>query len=376
MIAGLVAGLIAQLIDPSSAAPEVCLLVAGLVIGELLVLRLEDGSAIPLSYAVFIVLASSTGVAEYAAAVIGAELIAMFFSGGDRQPARRLAVFVERLAVAGGTYAGFRLAAEALDHRDSVAAVLLTLACAAVAQVVVDAAMRALLHLGATFSPRGRLAWLAVTSSGMLMAIGYSGVGGHGEVGIWGPLLFSTPLLAAWYAFERLDSATRAFRQTIEALAMAPECGGIVPPGHATRVASLAVRIAQELNLSSTDIDDLEIASLLHHLGQVTLDEPPESHRVVTADVAAVTSTMLREIRPLAAAGDIVAGEAEHPRRRLAVQALRLASDYDDLTVRDGVESDVAIESLRSTPAYVYDPRVVRALERVVGEPVPLAVRV
>jgi hypothetical protein len=373
IIAGLLAGLIAQLIDPSGAADELCLLVAGVVIGELLVLRLEDGSAIPLSYAVFIVLASSVGAGEFAAAVVGAELIALFLRTADGRRSRRLATFAERLVVAGATYGAYRLAAEALGHRESVAAVLLTLTCAAVAQVVADAAMRSLLHLGATFSPRGRLAWLAVTSSGMLMAIGFSGVGGDGELGIWGPLLFSTPLLAAWYAFERLDSATRAFRQTIEALAMAPECGGIVPPGHASRVASLAVRIAHEMNLSSTDIGDLEIASLLHHLGQVTLDEPQESHRVVNSDVAVVTSAMLREIRPLAAAGDIVAGEAEHPRRRLAVQALRLASDYDDLTVRDGVESDVAIESLRSTPAYVYDPRVVAALERIVGESVPVA---
>ena len=49
------------------------------------------------------------------------------------------------------------------------------------------------------------------------------------EFGIWAPILFFTPLLAAWYAFERLDSATLAYRQTIEALAMAPELGGMVP---------------------------------------------------------------------------------------------------------------------------------------------------
>ena len=96
-------------------------------------------------------------------------------------------------------------------------------------------------RLGASFSARGRLAWLAIASSGMLMAIGYRGVDGDGRVGIWGPLLFSTPLLAAWYAFERLDSATRSYRQTIEALAMAPELGGMVPPGHAERVADAGV---------------------------------------------------------------------------------------------------------------------------------------
>ena len=43
--------------------------------------------------------------------------------------------------------------------------------------------------------------------------------------------------------------------------------------------------------------------------------------------------------------------------RRVAVQVLRIASEYDDLTVRDHIP-DVALESLRSAPGYVYDERV------------------
>ena len=223
-------------------------------------------------------------------------------------------------------------------------------------------------RLGASFSARGRLAWLAIASSGMLMAIGYRGVDGDGRVGIWGPLLFSTPLLAAWYAFERLDSATRSYRQTIEALAMAPELGGMVPPGHAERVATLASAMGEQLGLSGADVRDLEMAALLHHLGQVTLDDPVDEHGVDPAEVTAVTGAMLREIRPLVAAGEIVAGEVDDPKRRLAVQALRLASEYDDLTVRDNVPGDLAVESLRSAPSYVYDERVVVALERVLRD--------
>jgi len=202
----------------------------------------------------------------------------------------------------------------------------------------------------------------------MLMAIGYRGVDGHGQVGLWGPLLFSTPLLAAWYAFERLASATRAYRQTIEALAMAPEFGGIVPPGHSQRVAALSSAMAGVLGVSPKDTSDLEMAALLHHLGQVTIDEPEDAHAIPPSQVANVTSAMLREIKPLAGAGDIVAGDADDPRRRLAVQVLRVASDYDDLTARDSNEADVAIETLRSAPGYVYDDKVLAALERVVNE--------
>ena len=77
---------------------------------------------------------------------------------------------------------------------------------------------------------------------------------------------------------------------------------------------------------------------------------------------------MLREIKPLAGAGDIVAGDASTiPRRRVAVQVLRVASDYDDLTARDSTDGDVAIETLRSAPGYVYDEKVLDVLERVIA---------
>jgi len=111
------------------------------------------------------------------------------------------------------------------------------------------------------------------------------------------------------------------------------------------------------------------MAALLHHLGQVTIDEPePDARPTPASEVASVTSAMLREIKPLAAAGDIVAGDAAEPRRRVAVQILRLASDYDDLTSRDSMGGDAAIETLRSAPGYVYEEKVLTALERVVNE--------
>ncbi len=230
-------------------------------------------------------------------------------------------------------------------------------------------ALRTIMQRGNSLTTRGRLAWLAVASSGMLMAIGYRGVERRrSSSGSGAPLLFATPLLAAWYAFERLDSATLAYRQTIESLAMAPELGGLVPAGHAERVATLVASMGHRLGLPESDLDDLEMAALLHHVGQVTLDDPRSRARPEPHHVASVTSSMLREIRPLAGAGDIVAGEVDDDRRRLAVQVLRLASEYDDLTVVNDVPPIVALESLRTAPWYVYDERVVSALERSLGD--------
>jgi hypothetical protein len=367
VVAGLVAATVAHFADPTGTTSALILLASGLVIGELLVLRLENGTAVPLSYAMLLVIASTYPLPRYAAAVAGAELISLLLRLSDRSSGWRVPIMVERLIVAAATiavYDGFRTLT---NHDETVAAVLVSLAAAAIAQVPVDLGARWALRLRPTFSPRARLAWLAIGSSGMLMAIGYRGVDGMGQVGIWGPLLFSTPLLAAWYAFERLDSATRAYRQTIEALAMAPEFGGIVPPGHSQRVTALSSAMAATLGVSAHDMSDLEMAALLHHLGQVTIDEPEDpNHPIAPSKVAAVTSAMLREIKPLAGAGDIVAGDASDPRRRVAVQVLRVASDYDDLTSRDNIDWSVAIETLRSAPGYVYDEKVLGALERVV----------
>jgi hypothetical protein len=207
-------------------------------------------------------------------AVLSAELIAMFLRPTENDKLWRVEILVARNAVAAATLGAYRATADLLDHKETVAAVLTALGAAAVAQLLADLALRSVLRLGRSLSARGRLAWLAVASSGMLMAIGYRGVDGKGDVGIWGPLLFATPLLAAWYAFERLDAATLAYRQTIESLAMAPEMGGLVPPGHAQRVAALAVAMGDQLGLTPDAVNDLEMAALLHHLGEVTLDDP------------------------------------------------------------------------------------------------------
>jgi hypothetical protein len=365
---GLLAVVIAHLLDPGGDAAALTFLAVGLVLGELLALQLEDGAAVPLSYAVLVVLASSFDLREYTVAVLGAELVSILLRITDRNHAWRLKIFGVRMAVAAATFAAYQGVWHLLGEREEVGVVLIALAAAAAAQLVVDVTVSKVLHLHTSLSARGRLAWLAIASSGMLMAIGYRGVNGDGKLGLWGPLLFSTPLLAAWYAFERLDSATRSYRQTIEALAMAPELGGMVPPGHAERVASLASAMGEQLGLTAHEVHDLEMAALLHHLGQVTLDHPVGAHGSDPSEVTTVTGAMLSEIRPLQAAGEIVGGDVEDSRRRLAVQALRLASEYDDLTVRDHVPGDLAVESLRSAPSYVYDERVVVALERVLRD--------
>ena len=218
---------------------------------------------------------------------------------------------------------------------------------------------------------RGALAWLAVGTSGALMAVSYRGVeGAESTAGIWGPVLFAVPLLAAWYAFDRLDSMMRTYRQTFEALSLAPELAGMVDSGHAERVRFLVNAMGKELGMRTVDLAMAERAALLHHLGQVTLEDP--SHGGVhphPVEIAVATASLFDGIDELAPVGEIIQGAPADciPASRvgLASQVLRVASAYDELVaVHEQREVD-AWEAMTSAPLYLYDARVLASLERV-----------
>jgi hypothetical protein len=377
---GLLAAATVHVAQPHSSAGGAVLLAAGVVLGELLVLRLDDGTGVPLSYAMVLVLVACFPPVAAAVLLVGAELIAIVIRVAPADFHGRVWIGFQRLVVAAGALGAYRAARHAFGGRSHLGAVLGMLAIAALAALVVDEVIRLASHRRSGLAGRGRTAWTALVSCAMLMTVGYGGVHGRGDLGVWGPLLFSIPLLGTWYSFERLDSISRTYRQTIEALAMAPELGGVVRSGHATRVAALATDIGHELGLDDSNLEHLETAALLHHLGQVTLDEPAPGARADMPEVAAVTAALLREIEPLRAAGEIVAGESLAARDALRVpaawraspvavasQALKVASAFDDLTEGVTNRSAAALEALYSSPGYVYDSRALEALELILN---------
>ena len=351
--------------------PVLIVLAAAIIVGELVELRPAGRSPLPLAFAVVTVLVRAANAAEFCAVVVFAETVASaihpdLVGWGDR--ALRWA---ERIAAALAAGACYRAVIEIADAGESRGVVLTALGASAMAAIVVhDAVEYARTVRWAPMRRRG--ADVALVTSGILMAVGYRGIEGEGRLGLWGPILFSIPLFAAWYSFELLASTRRNFRQTIRALAAAPELGGIVQPGHAERVATLASEMAEELELSAEEIDDLETAALLHHLGAVCLDEPSEGNRLDPAAVATATATMLRASEVLANAGDVVAAEpllhrppeSGGPAAALPGMVLKVASAFDELTQGESEHAAWAVEALYTGPGYVYDGRVLAALER------------
>jgi hypothetical protein len=204
------------------------------------------------------------------------------------------------------------------------------------------------------------------------MAISATGVDGHGGMGLWGPAVFTIPLLAAWYSYEHLALIRRTYDQTIRALGAAPELGGMVRDGHAERVAELSVAMGAALGFSRHELGQLETAALLHHLGQVCLDEPDDGRPPEPVSVAQAGATILGGTQLLAPSGDIIAAEwmpyREHVASRPSVlsgQVLKVASAFDELSDGHADRASLALEALCSAPEYLYDARVLSVLENV-----------
>jgi hypothetical protein len=372
----ILASVTVRIAQPHSTAAGAVLLGAGVDLGELLVLRLSDGTGLPLSYAVLVVIVTSFPPLAVVALVLGAELVAVVVRDEPRAPASRIAIGAWRVLVAAGALGAFRVARHLFGARVHLGAVLGALVVTVLAVLLVDELLRFASHRRSGLVGSGNVAWSALGSCAVLMSVGYSGVNGRGDLGVWGPLLFSIPLLATWYSFDRLASINRTYRQTIEALAMAPELGGLVPDGHAQRVARLATAIGRELDLDDAQLQTLETAALLHHIGEVTLDEPAAGASADPNEVAAVTAALMLGIEPLQPAADIVArvplgardaartGGSRFGPTSMCSHVLKVASDFDDLTGGDGARAADALDALYASPGYVYNLRALEVLER------------
>src|SRR5262249_6470895 len=137
------------------------------------------------------------------------------------------------------------------------------------------------------------------------------------------------------------------------------------------RVAELSVAMGHELGLSASEAEHLEAAALLHHLGEVCLDEPEDGRPPEAAAVAEAGAAILRTTPLLAPAGDV--GAAETMRSLgpveleeqvvLSGQILKVASAFDELAEGESARATNALETLLSGPEYLYDPKVLGALE-------------
>ena len=361
-----------EIVHPGSPWAPLAVIGGAVAAGELIELRPPLRPALPISFAFMVVLARQGTVQDAALVLVVAELATFLVRSEPTSVEGRLALFAERLLEGMSAVLVYHGMSDALAEPPTRAKVLFALALSALAPIVVAEIARMARQQRIGMSMHGRMADVALVTSATLMAISDTGVEGHGGMGLWGPAVFTIPLLAAWYSYEHLALIRRTYDQTIRALGAAPELGGMVRDGHAERVAELSVAIGGTLGFSRHELGHLETAALLHHLGQVCLDEPDDGRPPEPVSVAQSGATILRGTQLLAPSGDIIAAEwmpyREHVASRPSVmsgQILKVASSFDELSDGHPERAGLALEALCSAPEYLYDSRVLAALEMV-----------
>ena len=296
--AGLLALVVALAAGASTDATNLVVIGTALAAGYVFELRPDGRSPLPVALAFIVVLLRAASPAEFVAIACIAPLAAMAVRTQPRRLADRALLLAEFLAEGLGAGAAFYSIMRAGRSADPGVVVFCALAGSVVVQLVVADAVT-LVRAGYVARLRGRGADLVLATSGMLMAIGYGGVGRQGRLGLWGPLLFSIPLVAAWYSYELFARTRRTFEQTVQALGVVPELGGLARQGHVERVARLAVSLGEQLGVGGANLRDLETAAWLHHLGAVSLDDAQAGSPLDLADVASASADMLRSSNAL-----------------------------------------------------------------------------
>jgi HD domain len=272
-----------------------------------------------------------------------------------------------------------------MEHKNGWLAWIMVLI--AVIAGLFDAAVAALVRADrdrAPFMPSLRSEFRALI--GLSSAIGATGVliALAAEVmRLWAIPVFVIPLMLTQFSFRRYAGIRNTYAQTIRSLSRVTEVGGYTETGHSRRVSELSLGVGRELGLSDTELVDLEYAALMHDLGQLSLAEPIPGGATVMAlpddqrRIAEMGAEVIRQTGVLDRVAVIVERQADPYRRPhemvddtipLASRIIKAANAYDDM-VGDSRETGrrlEALERLRLSMAYDYDPNVVACLAHVV----------
>ena len=216
----------------------------------------------------------------------------------------------------------------------------------------------------------------AIGSTGILIALAAR------QLGLWALPVFCVPLLVTQFSFRRYTAIRSTYAQTIRALSRVTEVGGYVEAGHSRRVGELAVAIGRDLGMAEAELRELEYAAVLHDIGQLSFTDPvPGGSTLVLAPqerrrVAELGAEIVRSTGAMELVADIVERQADPYRSvgqladdslPLGSRVIKVANAYDDLVGTSlGLQArEDALEHLRMSMAYEYDPRVVDALTRV-----------
>lgn len=234
-----------------------------------------------------------------------------------------------------------------------------------------------------TYSFQVQAALISIFAGTTLLAIGFGGtrdISASNALGINAFWICTIPILVARFSFARYFRVVRNYRETIRALSIAPELGGVVPVGHASRVAHISVAIARNLKLEEREVEALETAAYLHTLGDAVLDVNIGDDNITEFEAATVTAKIVRKTGGLNRVAEIIENHSIPYRgtfngelvaqNDLTASVLRLANDYEVLSRREESLGKAALNELYTTSnQFTYNPEATIALEKILNDP-------
>ncbi len=221
-----------------------------------------------------------------------------------------------------------------------------------------------------------------------------------GKVGLWAGGLFMVPLLLARYSFSKYAETRDLFFGSVSALSQAIDAKDGFTRGHADRVSRIAGAVAREMGLSESEIEQIELAALLHDIGKIGVEdrilmkptrlEPDETelmrrHPIYGASILEPSSA-LRPLAPLVLAHHENYDGSGYPNGLkgdeipIGARIILVSDAYESMTAdriyRKAIGHERAMEQLNKYKGIQFDPKAVRALDTLLRKSGPSAFEV
>lgn len=207
------------------------------------------------------------------------------------------------------------------------------------------------------------------------------------KVGLWAGGLFMVPLLLARYSFSKYAETRDLFFGSVSALSQAIDAKDGFTRGHADRVSRIAGAIAREMGLSEREIEQIELAALLHDIGKIGVEDrilmkPSRLESDETALMRRHSIYGAAILEPSAALRPLVPLVRHHHESYdgsgypdglkadeipLGSRVIIVADAYEAMTsdriYRKAIGHERAMEQLHKYKGVQFDPKIVRVLD-------------
>ncbi len=220
------------------------------------------------------------------------------------------------------------------------------------------------------------------------------------KVGLWASFLFIVPIYLARFSFSKYAETRELFFGTVSALSQAIDAKDGFTRGHADRVSRIAGAIAREMQVSEKQIEQIELAGLLHDIGKIGVEdrilmkpmrldadeqELMRRHPIYGASILEPSAALRPLVQMVLHHHENFDGSGYPEGLRgmdipVGSRIIIIADAYEAMTsdriYRKAIGHEKAMDQLTKYKGIQFDPTIVRALEQLLQKSGPKAFEV